>query len=427
MLEPPDRPLANLPDAGRVAVARSVAKSRMPYFSRGLMSLVPRSAPGQGTFAVTKEGIWLVDYDIIGKMTPSEAATETLHEYFHIFFNHAERFERMVQLGQLRKTAQDHDLWNRCADAELNDNIVAAGLKFSKILGEPVLPENLIPGQPLPDHHTAEWYLKKCLEARKAGKPEPQPGRCCGSAAGNPAPGEPAPGEGGGRSEVELHVTRTAGAREIKAALGKSQGLTPEVWDRTLDDLLGQSKVPWQTKLSMAGQNAVSAYQAGMSDYTYSQPSRWAGAFGDAEWTPVLPSMHSPIAQVVVVIDTSGSMTNGVLRAMVNETAAILRALAGATITFIACDAKVHSFVQTRDLSEIRKAVKGGGGTNFTPAFDAIAEMNPQPDLIVFGTDGHGRYPTEPPPQKVIWLNTGKIKVDWGEVIDIDPADIAAE
>lgn len=414
---PLNRPLANLPPGGRLAVARSVACSRMPYFTSGLMNLVPR-AWGGPTFALTDSGIMLINYDILGQMTPAEAATEVLHEYMHDFFKHGARFMALVQAGVLTRSCADRHLWNTAADAELNDNIVEAGLPFSKVLGAPVTPQAL----GMEPHQTAEVYARELVERRRSQDlASVLVLNGCGSVVGNPAEGEPPPTDPEARAEVELDVSRSQAAQGIRSV---PHGKAPQGLQRWADALVGPSKVPWPQKLATCARNGV-AFRPGAFDYTYSEPSRWAGAFSGMSPQPVLPSMHAPSAEVAFVFDTSGSMSEQQLNAGVRESLGVLKALGGARITVIACDATVHEVKKTRDVGEIRQSLRGGGGTDFRPAFDAAMALRPKPDLVVFFTDGYGSYPEQPPAAKVIWLCVGgSIGVDWGETIEIDAEEL---
>jgi predicted metal-dependent peptidase len=66
------------------------------------------------------------------------------------------------------------------------------------------------------------------------------------------------------------------------------------------------------------------------------------------------------------------------------------------------------------------KALRGGGGTRFTPLFEWIEREQVCPDLLVYFTDAQGEFPGAAPPYPVIWLVKGRAEVPWGERIQLN-------
>ena len=89
------------------------------------------------------------------------------------------------------------------------------------------------------------------------------------------------------------------------------------------------------------------------------------------------------------------------------------------------CDARVQRVdvvEDTADLTELaRRGAPGGGGTDFCPVFDAISEMDDQPECLVYLTDGYGRFPAEAPDYPVIWGTVGLApdKYPFGEAVTV--------
>lgn len=425
-----DRPMANLSFNQALAVARAVACERMPYFRAGIVDLVPREAPGLGTMALTAGSILMVDPDVLKAWSPNQAAAVLIHEYMHSFLKHSERFKKLVLSGTLASTAEDQALWNQMADAEINDDLEQAGLElptFTAADGQvhkPVTPDGL--GQP--NNRLAEEYLKNELSKRPKDRRPPGGGGGsghCGSCTHNPVPGEPPISDPDARSEIDQDVTRKQVVEDIKAQASRGQGRLPDGLRRLLGDELKEAKVPWQQKLSRSARAAVS-FRPGAVDYTRAKPSRRQGAVRHLRPAPILPGMHAPKAEVALVADTSGSMGANEMRAVLDEAQGILKAIGGSEVSFIACDAVVHSIVRTRSVKEMELNMHGGGGTDFKPAFDALAKLKPRPQVVVFATDGYGDYPPAPPKgMQVIWLVVagGRIAVPWGEVISADERD----
>lgn len=424
-----------------IAVARAVATEAMPYFTAGILDLVPREVPGLGTMGLTGGSILLFDPETLKTWSPSQAGGVTLHEYMHKFLRHEERFLKLVAAGVMQDTSEDRAQWNRYCDAEINDDLIAAGVDLPSFTGQngevipPITPEN----NGWPPNKLAEEYLqidRKNKPPKPPGggqgqQPQPQPGQpppgqghgpgCghCGSASANPLPQEPPRDDPEARSDADQDITRNQVIQDIKQT-AKTKGKVPAGLERFVELEGKPAKVPWQQKLSRGLRSSV-AFRAGSVDYTFKRPSRRQGAYIGMRDAPLLPGMHAPMAEVALVVDTSGSMGDAEVQKILTEAEGIIKAMPGAKITVIACDSKVHSLIKTRSVKEMKKSLKGGGGTDFRPAFKAIEKLRPKPNVVVFGTDGYGDYPRTPPKDiNVIWLNIGgQISAGWGEVIDV--------
>jgi len=198
--------------------------------------------------------------------------------------------------------------------------------------------------------------------------------------------------------------------------------------------MLKPSKIKWEQKLARAIRGAV-AWTSGKSDYSYSRPSRRQSLVGFGAGKPILSTLRSPTPRIAVGVDTSGSMgTEGITRAA-SEIACILKAVR-AEVEFIACDCKVHEQKKLRGIKDLEGAFKGGGGTSFVPAFEAVAAMKPVPNIFIFITDGQGDAPVDPPKGvKVIWVlvggsgckpcagSWGGPEVTYGEFITVDESE----
>jgi hypothetical protein len=116
---------------------------------------------------------------------------------------------------------------------------------------------------------------------------------------------------------------------------------------------------PWQQVLHAAVRRGV-GWGQGQVDYTYSKISRRQHAVGKA----IVPALRRPVPAVAVVIDTSGSIDDGLLAQALGEVKAVLASLAvpDSSVTVLAVDAAVHAVQPVRDVREVRLA--GGGGTD---------------------------------------------------------------
>ncbi len=112
-------------------------------------------------------------------------------------------------------------------------------------------------------------------------------------------------------------------------------------------------------------------------------------------------SWHGSRPELLVAIDSSGSMGSGELALIARE----LQALAAATrITIVECDdtvQRIYPFAGRLD------RVQGRGGTDLRPPFAADLLRRHGRDGIVYFTDGQGPVPSTAPTVPVLWVLTG--------------------
>jgi predicted metal-dependent peptidase len=103
---------------------------------------------------------------------------------------------------------------------------------------------------------------------------------------------------------------------------------------------------------------------------------------------------------VAVVIDTSGSVSDGELGAALAETAGVIRAAGGRKVTVYSCDSAVQTVQQVASVREI--VLAGGGGTDLRQGMRRALAARPAPDVLVVLTDGGTGWPQTQPQVPVI-------------------------
>ena len=185
-------------------------------------------------------------------------------------------------------------------------------------------------------------------------------------------------------------------------AIGRLPGIMGSLVRR-----LNRPQVPWQTVLR---RYLIPRLDPGRRQWT--TPNRRYLSRG-----LYLPGPARERIDLAVAIDTSGS-TQRYLPAFLAE----LRAIAGqwpdTPIRLIQADAKIRSdeYVTAADLRP-EMVLKGGGGTDFRPVFEALA-LDP-PRVLVYLTDGFGRFPAEITnrPFETVWaLKRGGLSIEFGDV-----------
>lgn len=204
----------------------------------------------------------------------------------------------------------------------------------------------------------------------------------------------------------------------IQSALetAKACGNVPAGMERIIGKVT-EATVPWTHYLSkLVGRLA-------RHDYNWSVPDR-------RYWSDDIyaPSLFSPtMEQVVVGIDTSGSMSDQDIGECVSELFGILGAYTARgiqpNVDVIWCDTNpVHQ--KLTSVGDLLKP-EGFGGTSFAPVFDFIRQEGWNPQLIVYLTDGICYDFGDPPDQPVAWVITRRGDKDFqppfGQVLHVAP------
>ncbi|RLC34822.1 MAG: hypothetical protein DRZ76_01815 [Candidatus Nealsonbacteria bacterium] len=189
------------------------------------------------------------------------------------------------------------------------------------------------------------------------------------------------------------------------------QGKTPLGVDRLIENL-HSPKLPWRHLLM----KYITQYIP--SDYTYIRPSKKSLAIGI-----YMPSVTKEDLDIVIGVDTSGSITQELLRDFVSELLGILKDFPQVKMTLLMCDAGIHSVETINNKFDINQLkIKGGGGTDFRPVFDWVNQHQPETRLIVYLTDLYGDFPShwDGP---VIWCcpkSSSSVEVPFGSKVVIE-------
>lgn len=370
--------------------ARLKCAADRPYLSAALWALHSVPKPGLGTLAVDKW--WRLYYDTEIPWTVQELAGVLYHEVSHLLRDHCGRAEVQPDL--------DHMAWNVCADAEINDDIIAEGVK---------LPDGCVTPTALyqKDGLLAEEYyqalpkLKVKMPPNGAGQGKSNPGAGnCGSAAGGvqmpwEEPGPATAGENGtnpGVTHAEGDLIRRQVAQDVKEA-SKTRGNIPAWMQRWAEEYLNP-KVDWRKVLQSLVRHAL-ADAMGQVDYTYQRPARRASVFPKI----VMPALRQPIPSVAVVVDTSGSIGGEMLDAAMAEVNGVLKACGQKEgVRAIVCDANVKSAKRVFRAEQIQLA--GGGGTDMRVGITEALKQKPHAIIVL--TDGYTPWPDAPCGSKII-------------------------
>jgi len=117
-----------------------------------------------------------------------------------------------------------------------------------------------------------------------------------------------------------------------------------------------------------------------------------------------LPSAISETFNLVVAIDSSGSIDDELLSESLSELNYLMLSVPKYKIEVLICDDKIHSHntFYTGDTLEVD--VKGGAGTDFRPVFSFIDENLEDTNLLLYFSDMDGIFPKDEPNYEVKWI-----------------------
>ena len=367
-----------------LAAARLWAATRFPYLATGVFGAEVIADRDSGTVSVDESWRMHADPELIAGWTAAQLGSVLIHHVCHLLRTHGERAQGA---GVRPDEAAD---WIRAADAEINDDLVPAGLDLP---GTPVLPRDLR----AQDGLLAEQYfdaIRRHARPAGGGAEAGDPTRSgqwldCGSG----ADGIPRTGQGeGGLSRWQADLLRRQVAQEV-IAHGKQAGTVPAGLLRWAEEVLSP-KVNWRAVLAAELRRAI-AEVSGAVDYSYRRPSRRSAVvYGPVP--VVLPALRRPVPEVAVVCDTSGSMTEDLLAMVLAEVEGLLRALGLARqVRVLACDTAVAPAQRVSSARQVQ--LIGGGGTDMGAGIGSAAALRPRPAVTVVLTDGYTPWPAAAP------------------------------
>jgi len=185
----------------------------------------------------------------------------------------------------------------------------------------------------------------------------------------------------------------------VRDAASRTAGKNPANIERLLSSIL-KVNVPWQSLLKRYVNTITNKVEA-----------RWKDArLGTLGINIQEDKKTYGLGNVIIAIDTSGSITDQELSTYLAETNKILRAHPIQNLYILSCDTEVKrdKIIHLRNPRKIPENVQisGGGGTEFQPVFDWVKDsLRGNPDLLIYFTDSEGKSPRPVAWQnKVIWF-----------------------
>jgi predicted metal-dependent peptidase len=217
----------------------------------------------------------------------------------------------------------------------------------------------------------------------------------------------------------ELQKDRFLGILRSAYETAKERGSIPAKMRFFIEGLLNP-KIPWYVILENYIQKTI------MVDWKWNPPNKRLISSGFH-----IPSPDKEFLNVVIAVDTSGSISSDELNSFISEVFGILTTLTRIKLTLIDCDAEVKQISVYEDGESIsgeplpweNREFIGRGGTDFVPVFQYIEDEGTDPDLFIYFTDGYGRFPKENEfnmNYPILWVMTTDVIAPFGQTIQHD-------
>lgn len=297
------------------------------------------------------------------------------HEVMHIMFKHG-----------LRLRGRDAKLWNVACDYAINLILHESGFK----VWEHCLLDSKYRGM------SAEqiYDILQRQQDENGGKGMPKDG--LGDDVMEPSDLSPEQ-----QRELDRKIEQSvAQAANMARMAGKLEGSL----ERFVDEMLNP-KVPWQDLLQEYMSRAVH------DEESWSRRNRRFDSI-------YLPSRYNMrMGEVVIIGDTSGSISNKELARIGTEAASIADLAKPESIRLVWADTQVAG-EQVFDAHDVIKPEpKGGGGTDMRVPLAHVEQYDPQ--VVVLITDGYTPWPEVDPAYPLIVCCTTDVKVPIGQVVRV--------
>lgn len=393
----------------RLVRARTQLLLNHPFF--GSLAVRLKLLPGDlPTMATDGRGI-VYNPQFVQQLKPAELEGVLAHEVMHCALAH-----------HCRRGNRNPQIWNQAADYAVNPLLLGAGI---------TLPAGVLVNPEFANLSAEEIYAR--LSQESAGSSPEQPSTApspnggaspgaprsqateVGADAGQPGIGEvldavDEDGKPATHASVERQQREWAIAAEQAIRTAQACGREPASIERVLKEAK-ESAIDWRSVL----RDFVAATRP--SDYRWSPPNRRFVSRG-----LYLPSVErSGTGEMVIVVDTSGSIGPTELEQFAGEINAIAIDVEPERVHVIYCDAAVQSVEEFLQGDPIVLHPAGGGGTDFRPAFEWVVENGIAPKCLIYLTDLCCRSYPDAVDYPVLWVTDSHRTAPIGDTIRITP------
>ena len=129
------------------------------------------------------------------------------------------------------------------------------------------------------------------------------------------------------------------------------------------------------------------------------------------ERTDILGHVNDRCVNIMVAVDTSGSVSDDELKYFFNEVFNIIKDF-NFSLRIVECDSSINNVYTIKSKNDFHMEINGRGGTCFQPVFEYVyndRKVKEETDIILFFTDGFGEGSIEQtyiPKVPVLWVLT---------------------
>lgn len=208
---------------------------------------------------------------------------------------------------------------------------------------------------------------------------------------------------GYGKKTIGVDVNKLIKELIESSLNSNSRGNTPNGILEALNKLSKKPQIKWQDILRNVLPSIKCPYKKTIRVRNRLQPLRY-------DLNGKIPDKKS---NILIAIDTSGSMTDMMISNSLKEVYGIIKASnIFPDITVVECDCEINKIYKLQSEKDIQYKVSGRGGTCFTPVFKYIYEKRIKEsityDIIVYFTDGYGENEIpikyKPVDSNLIWV-----------------------
>lgn len=304
-----------------------------------------------------------------------------IHETWHVALSH-----------MVRKGVRDHRIYNEAGDYVINQLIVDE----DRPIGDGWLYNPKYKGM------STEQIYDILHKNKEENKEE--------TLSTNPLAGDVREASESTSTEIKSTIDRIILQAHTVSDMAKQDcGNSSAEMQRYIEDLRNP-KLPWESILHQFISTNV------QEDYSWSKPNK--------KYMPefILPSLYSEaIESLTFAVDTSGSISNEVLRKILSEIEYIKDVFNPKKLTIIDCSNKIHGIHElSADESVLDIEFVGKGGTACKPVFDYCDKEDTK--VLIYFTDLYMKLPTEELGYPLLWVvyDNPKAVASIGEIAFID-------
>ena len=334
-------------------------------------------------------------------LTWTEAAFVIAHEVWH-----------MANLHIPRLQARDPQLWNIATDHWINLLLQEEANNNNQLFSVPDFPRIMNNPQSglYMDSKYTDWapeaIYAQIIRDRAAGTPDESDME---NAMDGDLDYESGQSDSKESQEEKAKRLESQWNKRLAAAAdaGRKAGNLPGSLARWVEEHL-TPKVDWQSTLA-----AYLSFQP--TDFEWTNPDR---RFTD--WPFVVPDIVGDKLKLIAAIDTSGSISDDMIKEFISELHSILTSFQHVEGVLIGHDHEVHDVIEFDKAEPPTGFTGGGGGTDFHCVMQEIEDNHETPAVFIHFTDLYATIPPKPNyPVIYVLVNTPLEAPEWATGIHI--------